>query len=95
MAWWDSQRAFMLAANTTPAVRTYESLVGRSGVKPLAVPNGLCLSASKRICLRVDWLEWKAEVVLRNGKISALTMTLTPESGEKLEKSMGGRAEES
>jgi hypothetical protein len=41
--------------------------------------------------LGVGWLEWNAEVVLRKGKITALTLTLTPESVEKLETAMRDR----
>ena len=35
--------------------------------------------------LGIDWIEWKAEVIIRNGKIAAYTVTLTPESVAKLE----------
>ncbi len=35
--------------------------------------------------LGVDWIEWKAEVVLRNGKIAAFTVTLTPDSIAKID----------
>jgi hypothetical protein len=40
--------------------------------------------------LGVDWVEWKAEAVVRDGKIAAYTVTLTPESVAKLETAKRG-----
>ncbi len=39
----------------------------------------------------IDWSEWKAEAVLRGGKIVRYTLTLAPESLAKLEAAMGSK----
>lgn len=39
----------------------------------------------------VDWLEWKTEVILRNGKIAAHTVTLTSEAVVTLEAAVRDR----
>jgi hypothetical protein len=44
--------------------------------------------------LGVEWVEWKAEAVVRGGKIAAYTVALTPESVAKLETArQGGKGE--
>ncbi len=49
------------------------------------------LSADWLCRLGVDWIEWKAEVILRNGKIAAFTVTHTPETVVKLEAAVRDR----
>ena len=42
----------------------------------------------------IDWIEWKGEAVVRDGKIMTLVGTFTPESVAKIETAMGAREEE-